>query len=113
MELSECRGGEKTVAMEHGFDRDPLMKNPIRESEPDTVCLDPASKPIPAFRLRKEKFGYLVTRYNWSIPVSEDAKIILNAIDGGNTICEIHERFGDVALELIGLLYQQGCVAFD
>ena len=113
VELPRCRGGEKSVSIEHGFGKDRLMKEPIRNAEPEPIVLDPDFRPVPHFRVRKEFFGYLVTRYNWSVPVTEEAKPVLDAINGQHTLLEIQEKFGNEALELIGHLYQQGCVGFE
>jgi len=111
-ELARCRGGAKSVTLEHGFETDPLMKEPIRVANPATLVFDPALKPIPQFTLRKEKFGYLVARYNWSVPVSFEAKPLLDAINGEHTLAEIQDIFGEESLQFIGYLYQEGMCGF-
>ena len=88
------------------------MTYPICEAEPESVQFDPSWKPVARFRIREEPFGYLVTRYNWSLPVASEAKPVLDAVNGENSLAEIQERFGDEALELIGRLYQEDCLAF-
>jgi radical SAM protein with 4Fe4S-binding SPASM domain len=113
VELSRCRGGDRSVAVEQGEKKDPLMTGPLYETEPKTVEFDPSWKPVARFRIREESFGYLVTRYNWSIPVAFTAKPVLDAVNGTNTLAEIQERFGDEGLDLIGRLYQEDCLAFE
>ena len=113
VELSRCRGGDRSDALEQGRAQDPLMTGPIRETEPTTIQLDPSWKPVARFRLREEPFGYLVTRYNWSVPVAFAAKPVLDAVNGKNTLVEIQDRFGDEALDLIGRLYQEDCLGFE
>ncbi len=112
-ELSRCRGGEKSLIAEYGFNKDPLMKEPVRESETETIILSPELKPVPYFNLRKESFGYLLTRYNWSVPVSSEAKAIADAINSRNTIEQLQEQFGDDVLNFIGYLYRERCIGFE
>ncbi|MCI5160806.1 MAG: radical SAM protein [Candidatus Electrothrix sp. AX5] len=113
VELARCRGGDRSAALEQGRAQDPLMTGPLREAEPETLHLDPTWKPIARFRIREESFGYLVTRYNWSIPIAFAAKPVLDAVNGKNTLAEIQEKFGDEALDLIGRLYQEDCLGFE
>ncbi|CAK8717415.1 hypothetical protein KKHLCK_06570 [Candidatus Electrothrix laxa] len=90
-----------------------MMTTPVCEAEPEAIHLDPSWKPIIRFRIREEPFGYLVTRYNWSVPVAFAAKPVLDAVNGKNTLAEIQECFGDEALDLIGRLYQEDCLGFE
>jgi radical SAM protein with 4Fe4S-binding SPASM domain len=113
VELSRCRGGDRSVAVEQGEKKDPLMTEPLYEIEPKTVQFDPSWKPVARFRIREEAFGYLVTRYNWSIPVAFTAKPVLDAVNGTNTLAEIQEQFGNEGLDLIGRLYQEDCLGFE
>lgn len=112
-EVNRCRGGAKSVTIEHNLQKDFLMTKPIQRAKPAKVVLADDWKPIPYFRVREERFGYLVARYNWSVPVTSDAKPILDAIDGENTLAELHERFGDSAMEFIGQLYEEKCIGFE
>lgn len=112
-ELPRCRGGARSVTIEHGLETDPLMKTPIRESAPETIVFDPELKPVPYYTLREEPFGYLIARYNWSVPVSPEAKPILDAINGKNTLAEIEKQFGGEGLNFVGYLYQEKCIGFE
>uniref|UniRef100_UPI004057AEFD radical SAM protein n=1 Tax=Candidatus Electrothrix sp. TaxID=2170559 RepID=UPI004057AEFD len=113
VELARCRGGDRSVALEQGGKKDPLMTEPLCEAEPEAIPLDPSWKPVARFRIREESFGYLVTRYNWSIPVAVTAKPLLDAVNGETTLTKIQEQFGNEGLDLIGRLYQEDCLFFE
>jgi len=113
VELSRCRGGDRSATLELGRQQDSLMTAPVRDAVPEAIQLDPSWKPVARFRVRQESFGYLVTRYNWSIPVAFTAKPLLDAVNGKNTLAEIQEQFGNKGLDLIGRLYQEDCLVFE
>lgn len=108
VELPRCRGGCRSVTVEYGLDGDRLMKTPLREPISDTLELDPAWIPQPYFTVRGEPFGYLLCRVNWSIPVTHAAGPLLDALDGAHTFADLHARFGDAGLALLGQLYRDG-----
>ena len=108
-----CEQPVHSVTIEYELVGDPLMQEPIHPTEPETLELDPAWKPIPFFSIRSEPFGYLLARYNWSIPVTHDAKALIEAINGQATLAQLHQQFGDEALDFIGQLYREGCVGFE
>lgn len=99
--------------VEYGLPGDPLMREPIREAEPEALELHPDWKPVPHFTVREEPFGLLVCRLNWSVPVTLDAKPLIDAIDGKRSLTELHRQFGDNALEFVGYLYREGCLNFE
>ncbi|MCP4401612.1 MAG: SPASM domain-containing protein [bacterium] len=113
VELPHCRGGCRPVTIEYGLEGDRLMKEPIREAPVETIELGPAWKPVPHFTIRKEPFGYILCRVNWSVPVTHDAKPLVDAIDGEHTLAQLQHRFGDEALDFIGQLYREGCIGFE
>jgi radical SAM protein with 4Fe4S-binding SPASM domain len=113
IELSRCRGGARSVSIEYGLEGDRLMKAPIRIAPLETIEFDPNWKPPPYFTIRKEPFGYLLYRYDWSIPVTHDAKTIVDAINGEHSLAELQDQFGDEALDFIGHLYREGCIGFE
>jgi len=113
MELSRCRGGEKRFQGGERFAKDPLMKDPIREAGEETFMFDPEMRPVPCFRVREEPFGYLLCRYNWPVPVSCEAKPVLDAINGKNPLAQLQKQFGDEALDFVGHLYRERCVGFE
>jgi hypothetical protein len=113
LELPRCRGGARSVTVEYGLQGDPLMKSPIRETRPEMLEFDPQWKPIPYFTIREEPFGYLLARLNWSVPITHEAKPLVDAINGEHTLAELQDQFGDEALDVVGHLYREGCVGFD
>ena len=89
------------------------MQEPIREATPKTIELDPEWKPIPYFTVREEPFGYLLCRYDWSVPVTHDAKPLVDAINGETTLAQLQHQFGNDVLDFVGHLYREGCVGFE
>ena len=112
-ELPRCRGGCRSVTVEYGLEGDRLMKEPIRQAPAETIELNPDWKPVPYFTVREESFGYLLCRYDWSVPVTPDAKPFVDAINGEHTLAELQNQFGDEALDFIGHLYREGCIGFE
>jgi len=112
LELPRCRGGCRSVTIEYGLEGDRLMKTPITEIQEEEIELHPDWKPFPNFTIREESFGYLLCRYDWSIPVTSDAKPLLDAINGNNTLAQLQEQFGESGLELLGHLYHENCLEF-
>ena len=108
--LSRCRGGEKSLLIEYGLEKDPLMKTPLERSTAVSIDYDPESIPVPMYRFRKEKFGYLLVRYNWSIPFAFEAGPLIEAINGKNTISDLEKNFGNTALEVIAQLYEENFI---
>lgn len=110
--LPHCRGGCRSMMVEYALANDPLMKAPIHESL-DNIELHPDFRPLPFFNLRQEAFGYLLVRLNWSIPVSFEAKPLIDAINERETLSELYSQFGDDALDFIGYLAKQRFIDFE
>lgn len=113
VELPRCRGGCRSVTIEYGLEGDRLMQEPIRETPVETLEFNPQWKLVPYFTVREESFGYLLCRYDWSVPVSFEAKPLLEAIQQEVTLVQFQEQFGEDALDFIGHLYREGCVDFQ
>ncbi|OQY27316.1 MAG: hypothetical protein B6244_11075 [Candidatus Cloacimonetes bacterium 4572_55] len=113
LELCRCRGGHRTITNNGEITQDPLITRSILEKEDEIVKLNPGWTPFSNFALQKEPFGYILARYNWSTPVSFDAKPILDAIDGEKKLWEIEDMFGREAVDLIGYLSKQGFIGFE
>jgi len=113
-EFSRCHGGCRARAIETGSDKDPLIGEPIAEVEmnpPSEIVLYEGACPVPRFDSRCESFGYVLVRGNRIVPVTHQARSVLDALDGRTTLRDIEERFGAGALYFVGSLYQQGLVA--
>ena len=113
VEFSRCRGGCRSLMIEYDLPGDPLMKDPIRNPDAETLELSPDWKPVPHFSVREESFGLLLCRYNWSVPVSFETKALIESFDGEHSLLQIQQQFGDEALDFVGHLYREGCVGFE
>lgn len=113
LELSKCHGGCRAMAMLRGSEKDPLVREPIldRQREPnEELVLYKNAKPTCRFAVRPQKFGYILICGGRVVPVSHEAKLILDAFDGTTTLHEIRMRFGQEALNFVGSLYKKGFV---
>jgi len=113
LEFSKCHGGCRAVAMQLGIEKDPLIVKPILEKpdEPLTeLTLYEGAHPISKFDIRPEEFGYVLIYGNRVVPVSHQAKVILDSLDGQTTLRQIEETYGRPGLSFVGSLYQQGLV---
>jgi radical SAM protein with 4Fe4S-binding SPASM domain len=115
LELSHCHGGCRAVAMIQGVERDPLMRDPILEKEPEPqeeLILYEGAHPVGRYALRAEEFGYVLINGNRIVPVVAAAKPVLDTCDGHTTLRQIERQFGPNALSLVGSLYQRGMIEF-
>ena len=88
------------------------MTTPLSATElppPERVELFEGRRPIGRFRLRQESFGYVVLGASL-VPVTAEARPLLEACDGSVTLRQIEERYGSEGLELIVDLYRKGLV---
>lgn len=111
LELPRCHGGCRAIAMLR--EKDPLVQDPILEKEAkvsDELRLYEGACPIRRYSLRSESFGYVLIRGNYLTPVSAAAKPVLDACDGGTTLLQLRERFGQEALDFVGSLVQKGLI---
>jgi radical SAM protein with 4Fe4S-binding SPASM domain len=113
VELTRCRGGEKSVSLEYGLSKDNLIRAPLSYKRTEPLMLNPDFIPIPYFNIRKQPFGFILTRYNWSIPILEEASSIIDSIQKRNDLATIRNRFGKKGLTLIGYLYKEGFIGFQ
>lgn len=111
LEFSKCHGGCRAAAMLACQEKDPLIGKPILEKtqeQSDELVLYENACPTANFTLRSESFGYVLINGSRVIPVSHDAKPIIDMMNGQSTLRQIQEHFGQDALNIIGLLYQKG-----
>jgi hypothetical protein len=62
--------------------------------------------------MRSEPLGYVLVQGNRLVPVSHEAKAVLDVLDGQTTLRRIESSFGEQALSL-GSLYQQGLITLE
>ncbi len=109
---SICHGGCRALIELRPDRRDPLRKEPLSNlSTPPRVYRLPANaRPHLVARIRPEPFGYALLGGGHVLPVTSEARPILEACDGERTFAELHALFGDPALELLGELWSLGMI---
>lgn len=110
--FSSCHGGCHAEAISSRLGTDPLMVKQI-VSQPcvymnrNEITLCKTDRPKVYCEMRSEPFGYLLICGSLTIPVSHDAKIILDACDGTNTLMDIQGHFGQKGIEFVGALIER------
>jgi radical SAM protein with 4Fe4S-binding SPASM domain len=113
-EYLRCRGGCKAMAYHQHQMKDPLSRQPLADTISSNtqhkLQLPSKALPVVNFTLREENFGMLLINRNQIIPMKEDARPILNAINGENTLRDIENEFGEAGVWLIAYLFTKGLV---
>ena len=95
-------------------DQDPLIRKPLRQplsvTHTTQIQLYAGARPEPNFTLRDESFGYLLVNRNQIVPVRTEAKLLLDALDGTNTLDKIQNSFGQSGLAFVAYLFNKGLV---
>ena len=109
-----CAGGCPARADMEKNCADPLvcMGAAAEENTLQEVTLEDELCPVPRYRARKEKFGWLLMRGGRVIPVSFKAEPVLAMLDGKFTLADVEDKFGSGALSFIYSLYVRGFVDF-
>jgi radical SAM protein with 4Fe4S-binding SPASM domain len=112
VEFSQCHGGCRAMAMELGLEKDPLAGAPLttRQSPPERISLYEGLRPVGAYQLREEEFGYVLMRGNRIVPVAFADEVMLDACDGQTTLKEIEADFGVEGLRLVAMLAKRGVI---
>ena len=102
------------MAMERDLEKDPLVSIPLtsRPSSPRQIPLYEGLRPMGAYQLREEEFGYVLMRGNRVVPVPHEARDVLDLCDGRTTLKQIAIRFGQPGLDMIGVLWEKGLLAW-
>lgn len=109
-----CHGGCRALAELRPERRDPLVGAPLTQAHPpERIRLHEGLRPVRQYRMRREDFGYVLTRGNRVAPVPLDDKPILDACDGRTTLRQIERRFGQHGLGLVAALYQKGLLDLE
>lgn len=109
--LSICHGGCRAAAELQNLDYDPLKTRPFIEKldlNQSHFEFHAQSKPLGNFKIKTESFGYVLIRKNIVLPVSFEAKPILDAIGEQKCLSDIKLLYGQKGLDFIGLLFQKG-----
>jgi len=109
-EFSQCHGGCRAMAMERGLGKDPLIGVPLiaRQSPPQQISLYEGLRPVGAYQLREEEFGYALMRGNRIVALPHEAQAVLDLCDGRTTLKQIGVQFGQPGLDLVGALWEKG-----
>jgi radical SAM protein with 4Fe4S-binding SPASM domain len=108
---SRCHGGCRAVQELRMNARDPLRRDPLPiepEMEIKTRQLPGHIRPVSAFRIRTESFGFVLFGAGGTLPVRTEARPLLDACDGSKTITELYEEFGQAGLNLLGDMFEKG-----
>jgi radical SAM protein with 4Fe4S-binding SPASM domain len=111
-EFSVCRGGCKAMIEIRQLARDPLATNPIKNenSTPREIVFFEGAYPTLSCTVKPDYFGYALIKGISFYTIPESAKAFLDMLNGHNTLAEILNVFGQGALDLTGVLYEQGLV---
>lgn len=111
-EFPQCHGGCRAMAMELGLEKDPLAGAPLaaRQSLPERISLYEGLRPVGAYQLREEEFGYVLMRGNRIVPVTFADKAVLDVCNGQTTLKEIEADFGVEGLWLVAMLAKRGVI---
>jgi len=110
--FNACRGGCRATAVHQGLTMDPLIQGPMhhKQKSKETLRLFRHARPKPRFSVRKENFGYHLINRNRHVAISDDAIKFIKPLDGKTTLETIHNQFGQIALDFVGTLLNEGLV---
>lgn len=111
--FSSCHGGCRAMTLELGID--PLIcpeQTPPSLPARPPLRLHPDWQPRLRASLRREPWGLVLMQGARLLPVTFEAETVLDTLNGQTTLRDIHARFGDRALALIGSLACTHMVSF-
>jgi len=110
-QLESCHGGCIAMIEIRHLERDPLATQPMKHNDSSReIILFEGSLPMISCLVRLDHSGYVLTRGASLYTLPGSTSSFLKALDGKNTLKEILARFGQNAINLVGLLYEQGLV---
>ncbi|MDZ7341486.1 MAG: SPASM domain-containing protein, partial [candidate division KSB1 bacterium] len=115
-ELEICHGGCRAQAELLNIKQDPLIREPIltdRLQSPLELDLYEASYPLLQCQIRPERFGYVLLQGHSIVPVTLQAKVVLDNLNGQKTLRQIQHELGQDALDFIGSLYLHGMISLE
>ncbi len=100
------------MAMQLELKWDPLIRGPLTEPVhgPAEISLPAAARPVKRYCMRREPFGYVLSRGNRLVAAATESDSVLAALEGSLTLSEVKEQFGPAAINLVGALYESGLV---
>lgn len=113
VELQHCGGGCRAMQEFTAEKTDPLIREPLLEPHEKRIIRLPGThKPRARYQSRREQWGYLLFRQTKSLPVSFEAKEMLNNIDNTLTVSQIKSKYGMEMLQLLGALFEKNLIEF-
>jgi radical SAM protein with 4Fe4S-binding SPASM domain len=110
---ASCHGGCRAAAIINGLQQDPLIRDPLpinHDKKRIEIKLPKDASPVKYFKMRPEPFGYILIQNSQVIPVSGEAKDILDMCNGDTKMHEIYELFGQDGIDLVAQLHDQGMI---
>ncbi len=110
---TSCHGGCRAAAMINELPQDPLIRDPLPIDLHDKrkkINLPKEARPVKCFQMRPEPFGYILIQNSQVVPVSGEAKAILDMCTGDTKMHEIYKLFGQDGIDLVAQLHNRGLI---
>lgn len=110
---SSCHGGCRVAALKNGRQQDPLIRDPLpidHHNKSAEIEISKDASPVKCFKMRAEPFGYILVQNSHVIPVSREAKDILDMCNGNSKMHELYDLFGQDGINLVAKLHSQGMI---
>lgn len=115
--LDYCRGGCRANAQANQSEMDPLACTPFTEQAPLPPIqhrLYAEARPRIHFTVREESFGFVLINRSQIFKIAHEGRPLLETLQRERiTLAEIENRFGQAALNFIGLLYDRRLVELE
>jgi radical SAM protein with 4Fe4S-binding SPASM domain len=110
--FATCHGGCRAQALLTGHLRDPLIRAPLRETAPSSsqVLLYAGLRPTGEFVLRLENEAIVLIQQSQAVRIPVGCDQLVSDLDGSLTLREINRQYGNVGVDWIGSLYEEGMV---
>jgi len=113
--FSTCHGGCRAQAILNNQNKDPWIRERLVEppAAPDErVTLYHGLRPIGRFTNRPEKHGEVLIHKSKAITILHKDKDFVLGLNGDLSLGEIKQKYGNEMLDTIGLLYENGMIAW-
>lgn len=112
--FATCHGGCRALALEMALPADPLAHPgaPVEILPSEPIRLSPDWRPTAHYEIRPEAWGLVLLQGNQLLPLHPDARQLLQALDGQQTVAELHAQFGPPMLALLGALMRHHMLTF-
>ena len=110
--FATCHGGCRAQALLADHPQDPLIRAPLCETAPSSsqVLLYAGLCPAGEFILRLENDTTVLIHEGRVVTAPTGCERLVSELDGSLTLREVDHRYGDVGIDWIGALHQEGMV---